>query len=187
MPHILHASGQGHGINWWHLGSAYKDAPALGWLLITFMIFVYALARVIKKPLSLYLQMRSKDIRQQIEEGVRAKKESEEKLRSYEAKLQSLDSEIEIMRTHFLEQAEAEKRERERSAKELETRIMREADDTIKANYERQKNRLAEEVVEKALVIAEQVITGSKRKDVDSALKSSFVHDLSHSAKEVRQ
>jgi F-type H+-transporting ATPase subunit b len=187
MPGILFASSQDHGINWWHLGSEYKDAPALGWLFITFMIFIYGLVRAIKRPLSLYLETRSKDIRQQIEEARRAKVESEEKLRAYEEKLRSLDSEVDKMKAHFHEQAEAEKRERERVTKDLEARIVRETDDTIKANYERQKNRLAEEVIEKAMSMAHKVIAEEKRDHVDSALKGALVQDLSNLAKEVRQ
>lgn len=178
MPSLVFASSD-HGINWWHLGSAYKDAPALGWLFLTFLIFVYALVRVIKKPLSLYLEVRSKDIEKQILEGKQAKAESEAKLRLYEERLRSLDREIEIMKESFLKQAEAEKHERERQVQDMEKRIIKEAEDTIKADYERQKNRLAEEVIEKAVYLAEKTIELEKRSLVDKALKNALIHDLS--------
>lgn len=169
----------GHGeINWWHLGSAYSEAPALGWLFITFFIFVFGLIYAIKKPLSLYLETRSKDIRKQIEEGKEAKLESEKKLRLYEEKLNSLDREIDRLKNNFEEQAKAEQLERERLLKELEGRIAHEADDTIKASYERAKNNLAEEVVEKALKIASATIASSRLTEVDGILKRAFIEDL---------
>lgn len=177
----LMASESGHGINWWHLGSAYKDTPALGWLTITFIIFVYGVSRAVKKPLSLYLEMRSKDIRQQIEEGRLAKIDSEKKLKLYDEKLQSLGQEIEKMTASFTEQAQAEKRERERLAKEMAARILRETDDTIRNNIERSRNRLAVEVIDRAIMLAEQTIAEEKRDQVDEFLKRSFLNDLKSS------
>lgn len=187
LPTFLHASeNAGHAeINWWHLGSAYKDAPALGWLTITFAIFVYGLVRMLKKPLSLYLETRSKDIRRQIDEGKRLKEESEAKLAHYEERLKSLDAEIERLKAAFHEQAAAEKVERERVAKEMEVRILQDAEDTIKASYTRSRNRLASEVINRALFLAEETIARSKREQVDEALKNSFIDDLKAAAKEV--
>lgn len=174
-----------HAINWWHLGSAYKDAPALGWLTLTFLIFVYLIVRMVRKPMSLYLETRSKDIRRQIEEGQLALKESQDKLRVYEEKLKSLSQEIENLRASFIEQGQAEQKERRRRTEEMRTRILEEARDTIKANFERSKNRLADEVITKAMVMAEETILLKKRDQVDSHLKDLFIDDLRTSAKEV--
>ena len=58
-------------VNWWGLGGEYSEAPAMGWLLITFVIFVYVMARVIKKPLASYLETRSKDIQKAVEEAAK--------------------------------------------------------------------------------------------------------------------
>ncbi|MDA0713437.1 MAG: hypothetical protein O2897_05575, partial [bacterium] len=48
--------GENLGINWWGLGSKYSESPAMGWYLITFIIFLGALYYSIKKPLNLYLE-----------------------------------------------------------------------------------------------------------------------------------
>lgn len=180
------ASSHSGEINWWHLGAEYKDAPALGWLTITFIIFVYMLARVLRQPLSLYLETRSKDIKKQIEEARIAKEASVAKLKLYEEKLRTLDQEIDKMKKAFIDQAESEKRERVRIAKETEERILREADDTIKANFEKSKLKLADEVVAEALVRAKETILNQKREEVDAFLQASFVSDLKASAKEVQ-
>ncbi len=178
----MFASEATHGINWWHLGAAYKDSPALGWLTMTFVIFVYGVCRVIKTPLSLYLETRSKDIRRQIEEGRLAKIESEKKLKLYDEKLRSLGQEIEKMKENFTEQAHAEKLERERQAREMEVRIIRDTEDTIRANIERTKNRLAEEAIVQALHLAERTIAQQQRDQVHEFLKGNFVTDLARTA-----
>ena len=174
----LMAEDHGHGgINWWHLGSEYSEAPALGWLFITFFILVFGLIHVIKKPLGLYLETRSKDIRKQIEEAQFIKIESEKKLRAYEEKLGALDQEITRLKDSFSELAKAEKAQRERLLKELETRIAKDADSTIMANYEKAKNQLAKEVIEKAMKLASATIA-ERRDEVDGVLKRGFINDL---------
>lgn len=174
-----------HSINWWGLGSQYKDSPALGWLTITFLIFIWILVRSIKKPLSLYLETRSNDIRKAIEEGKEARLRGEEKLRLYEVKLQSLDQEIAKLKSSFMEQAVAEKAEKERLAEEASVRILKDTKDTIKANYERSKNRLAQEVIRKALADAQKTIMENERAPMDDYLKERLVSDLKSAAKDV--
>lgn len=177
----------GEGINWWHFGAAYKDAPALGWLSLTFLLFIALLLKAISKPLGLYLETRSKDIRKAIEEGARIKKESEEQLASYEARLSSLSDEIEAMKKQFQEQAESDRKEKMRLTKELEIRIMKDAEDTIKADFTRSRNRLAEQVVEQALRKTQEAILASNLNEVDGYLKKQLIFDLGNKGGEVKQ
>lgn len=181
----LFANEAHHGINWWHLGSEYKDAPALGWLSITFLVFVYCIIKAVKKPLSLYLETRSKDIKRAIEEGQKAKAQAQEQLANYEQKLASLSKEIERMKQQFLEQAEAEKKEKMRLAHEIEQRIVRDTEDTIRANYTRAKNRLAQEMIELALQHAQKHIVEHQREDMDQLLKKQMITDLSTYGRDV--
>lgn len=176
-----------HHINWWGLGSEYSDSPAVGWLIITFLIFIYALARAIKKPLALYLETRSKDIEHKIQEGQRAQLDSEAKLRLYEQKLNTLGDEIHKMKAAFDEQAQREKEEKERHLKELEERIRREAEDTIRAEYGRSKNRLSKETIAQAISLAQQNIMDGKVDQVDDFLKKSLLQDLNQTAGEVHR
>lgn len=188
FANVVVASEATHGgINWWHLGPSYKEAPALGWLTITFVIFVVGVSRAVKKPLSLYLETRSKDIKRQIEEGRLAKIESEKRLRLYDEKLNSLGQEIEKMKQNFLAQANAEKEQRKRQAEETEARILRDTEDTIRANIERSRNRLAEEVIARAMKQAEATIAEQKRDAIDELLKDSFIKDLRVSAAEAKR
>lgn len=172
------SSGVDQGINWWGLGSQYKDSPALGWLTITFLIFIYAIVRTVKKPLSLYLETRSKDIRRQIEEGMQARKDSEEKLKMYEKRLKSLDDEVDKMRESFSKKAQAEEKERQRLVKIIEERTAKDTKDTIRSEYERSKNNLAKEVVDEAMKIALATIKSEKYHEIDNVLKTSFINEL---------
>jgi len=175
------SSGSGHGtpeVNWWGLGGQWSKAPAMGWLLFTFVIFVWIMARVIKKPLGNYLETRSKDIQRALEEGQKAKQEAAQKLKNYEEKLNSLDSEIAKMKATFAEQAKAERVLKEHATKESTARILKDAEDTIKAEFERSKNRLAEEVITGALAKAQASILQSHLPEVDSYLKQSLITDI---------
>ncbi|MCA9507384.1 MAG: ATP synthase F0 subunit B [Myxococcales bacterium] len=182
---LVYASETSHGINWWHLGSEYKDAPALGWLTLTFLIFIYAMGRIIQKPLSLYLETRSKDIKRAIEEGQRAKAQSQKQLEEYEHKLKSLSQQIDEMKEHFREQAEAEKKEKIRLAKEVESRIMQDTEDTIRANYVRSKHKLAQEVMELAILGAQKKLSQTQQDEIDQHLKKQLLNDLSTHAREI--
>lgn len=173
------------GINWWHLGSEYKDAPALGWLSITFAIFLIVLGRTIKKPLALYLETRSNDIARAIEEGKKAKLLAEEQLATYDQKLKSLSQEIEKMKALFMEQAALEKNEKQRLAKETEARIIKNTDDTIRANWTRMKHHLAEEMVGLAISSAKKQVLANQRETMNSHLKRQLIADLPATVKEV--
>ncbi len=179
-----HANEASHGINWWHLGSEYKDAPALGWLTITFVIFVFFIGRAIKKPLSLYLETRSRDIKRAIEEGQKAKLASAEQLAMYDQKLKSLSHEIDKMKALFAEQAAAEKSEKLRLAKEMESRIIRNTDDTIRNNIIRTKNKLAEEVIALAVASAQKSLLENQPAQMDQHLRNQLMRDLSTHAPE---
>lgn len=179
------SSSEHHPINWWGMGAEFKDAPALGWLTLTFLIFIFALIKAVRKPLSLYLETRSNDIRKAIEEGQRARSEGEEKLKLFEEKLRGLDQEIENLKKTFREQAQAEKIEKERLAREASERIIKDTKDTIKASFERSKTRLAEEVIRTALAEAQKTIMENQRAPVDAHLKERLVAELKSAAKDV--
>lgn len=182
---LLASSNNHDAINWWGLGSEYKDAPALGWLIITFALFIWILVRAIKKPLSLYLETRSEDIKKAILEGQEARLEGEKKLKLYEEKLAGLDREIEKLKKSFMEQAELEKREKEKLAKEASARIIKDTQDTILANFARSKNKLAEELIKKALKDAQKDIMEHEQSTMDERLKERLLVDLKTAAKDV--
>lgn len=184
----LATSGEGsHGVNWWHLGSAYKDAPAIGWLSITFIIFVWGIVVAVRKPLSLYLETRSKDIRRKIEEGQFLKAESEKKLAEYESKLKSLDAQIASLSQAFSETARAEKEEMIRLLGEAEGRIQKEATDMIAAEYARSKNRLSKEVMEVAITKATAKLRSGDLESLNKNLTSDLIADLKKMTKDENQ
>lgn len=178
-------SGSGHhSINWWHLGSAYKDAPAIGWLTLTFLIFVWLVGRALKKPLGLYLETRSKDIQRQIEESRVLKMESEKNLLAMEEKLGLLDQEIAQLNKQFIEQAEAEKKEIARVLAHMKTRTQKETMDNIEAEAARSKNRLAKEVLTVAMIKAKEKLYKSDLKSINTNLARDLLLDLGQFAEQ---
>lgn len=182
------SSGSGHhDINWWHLGPAYKDAPAIGWLTLTFLIFLWLVARAVKKPLALYLETRSKDIQRQIEESRVMKLESEKNLQAMDERLRCLDQEITQLNKQFIEQAEAEKKEIARVLAQMKSRTQKETMDNIEAEAARSKNRLAKEVLTIAMLKAKEKLYKSDLKSLNTNLTRDLLLDLGqfadHSAK----
>jgi F0F1-type ATP synthase membrane subunit b/b' len=182
----LAAESAHHSINWWQLGSEHSEAPALGWLTITFLIFVFVVYRAIRKPLGIYLETRSKDIAKSIAEARKAKEESEEKFRIYDEKMKTLAAEIKNLEKNFLEQASLEKTEKERMAQELRARLLRDAEDNIRSSRERLRNRLLEEHFNNAMEHAQDLFALDSTK-YDKELRHMLIKDLRIYAKEVPQ
>ena len=82
-----------HGLDWWSIGAA----------AINFLILVYILVRMGKKPLQSFLVERRQTIEQEIAEASRLKKEAQEKHAEYEARLKALDKEIAVLRQEMID------------------------------------------------------------------------------------
>lgn len=171
-----HAEHSGE-INWWGLGSVYADRPAVGWLFITFFIFIYILVKTLKKPLTLYFQTRSKDIKAQIEESKFLKEQNELKLKECQEKLQSLETEIENLKKTFGAQAQKEEHEIMQKALLTSERIKQDMQNMLNANFERTKQRLSKEIVLAAMKKSEEYIKQNSL-DVDENLKKAFVDNI---------
>ncbi|MBN4077405.1 ATP synthase F0 subunit B, partial [Sulfobacillus acidophilus] len=152
------ASNSNAKINWWKIGSEYADTPAFGWYIITFIIFVALVISAIKKPLLLYLQTRSNDIRQQIEEAKLAKKEANERLAQYEQRLLNLDNEIAKMQADFKRQGEKEKEDIKKLAKKIASQITKDAGNSILAEFNHAKDELKSQTAKIVIQEAQEKI-----------------------------
>lgn len=181
-----HAEGGGHGgghgephvANWWHVGSEYAGSPALGLLMITFVIFVVGLVVLVRPKLSVYLENRSDDVRKAIEEAQRARKAAEERARAAEQKLANLEGEMVRLKADFEAQGKAELERVEKLAQEAAARIARDAEDTINAERERAELALRTEAARLALDLAETRIRGALNADDDARLQRALVAGL---------
>ncbi len=160
-------------LNWWGLGSAYKESPAIGWTLVTFTIFVGLLFRFVKKPAALYLKTRSENIKNAIEEAKIAKLDAAAKLKQYEQRLLELDAEILKMRTDFQHQGEQERARLKQEAEKIAEQIRRESQESLKAEISRAMLALKQEIADKILRAAQQDLALTPEQD--AKLCASFV------------
>lgn len=166
-------------INWWGLGSAYREAPALGWYILTFAIFVAGLISFIRKPLSLYLEARSMDIRKAIEEAKKAKEAADLQLREYEKRLLKLDDEIVQMRADFKTQGEIEKARLKESAEKMALLIAKETEETLLTEMRQAAAALQKQAVEEIVGLARQRLESKMTEEMDLTFRESFRQEIS--------
>ncbi len=172
--HVPHLSD----INMWGMGEKYADMPALGWLTITFFIFVAVVVTFARKPLSTYLETRADTVERAIAEATRAKNDAERRARDAEAKLAALDTEVRAMKADFEAQGKADAERIEKAAAEMSLKIAKDAEDTIGAEIQRAREQLRAEASKLALALAEERIKGLLNDADDARLKTSLINDL---------
>lgn len=170
--------GENHGINWWGLGSKYSEAPAMGWYLITFIIFLAALYYAIKKPLNLYLEARSNDIRLAIDEAKIAKAKAEEQFAVYQARLMKLDDEIVQMNADFTKLGDQEKAIIKADADKIAAQIMKDAGAVIAAESERAEFNLKHAISREVIELATKELIKNMTPQIEAGLKEDFIKDL---------
>lgn len=178
-----HGGGSGevhhpHVSNWWGLGEQYKETPALGFLTITFFVFLTGLILLAKKPINIYLENRADTVKKAIEEARRAKDDAERRAREAEAKLAALDDEVRRLKGDFEAQGKAELERLEKVGREAAARIAKDAEDTIAAETERARQVLRAEAARLALETAEQRIRAAVTPDDDARLRQALVQHL---------
>jgi F-type H+-transporting ATPase subunit b len=175
--HVAHH--EPHIANWWGIGEAYAETPALGWLTLTFLIFAGGIVYFVRKPLSQHLVTRADIVERAIAEATRAKEDAERRAREAEARLAALDDEVRRMKSDFEVQGRAEAERIEKAAVEMSAKIARDAEETIGAESERARESLRAEASRLALQLAEERIKGLLSAADDDRLKRSLISDLS--------
>ncbi len=139
-----------HGPKGWVATDTYK--------VMNFTVLVVALFFLLRKPVAQALSSRIKGIQDQLDELEVKKKEAEKKLAEYNEKLSLLDKEAEKIVAEYIKQGnEAKARileEAESEAEKLEAQARR----NIDSEFKQAKSKLQEEIFEKALIKAEEII-----------------------------
>lgn len=168
-----------HVQNWWDmLGEQNAEAPAIGWLSITFFLFLFIVWRGVRRPLTSYLEARSDEVKNALEEARIAQAEAEARAQEYEDRLARLDDEIDAMKAEFKSQGEAEVKRLEQAGKHAAARIQKDAEDTIAAEYERAQQALKAEAAKIALDLAERDIRAGISAGDLGRLEQTFLDDM---------
>lgn len=162
----------GVAINWWDFGNA--EAPALGWYIITFVIFVALLIHFVRKPLKVYLEARALDIKNAIDEAKKAKEEANAKMAGYESRLAALDEEIKKLKSEFVTRGEQEKANFEKSAAHLAQQITKEAEENLVFEVRHALSVLKTNMADAVVAQAKAQLEASKDRATEAALRNVF-------------
>ncbi len=168
-----------HVANWWGMGEQYASTPALGWLTITFLIFVGIVVFFARPALTRFLETRADVVEKAMAEARRAKQDAERRAKDAEDKLAALAGEVDKMKAEFTAQGHLESQRIAAAAQEASKKIAKDAEDTIGAETERAKEALRIEASRLALQIAEDRIKQMLSVADDDKLKQSLIQGLS--------
>ena len=148
------------------LSASGGDAGAKGWIstdtfrVMNFVVLVVALVFVLRKPLSQALGARITGIKEQLEELEARKDEAEKKLAEYDQKLAQLEKEADKIVDDYIKQGEEAKARILKEAESAAEKLKAQARRNIEHEFEQAKKRLQQEIFEKSLVKAEEIIKG---------------------------
>jgi F-type H+-transporting ATPase subunit b len=170
--------GAPHVANWWGMGPEYAETPALGFLTITFLLFVGLLVYFGARPLRQHLQTRADTVEKAIAEATKAKEAALARAREAEAKLAALDGEVSKMKADFEAQGKAEAERIEAAAADMAKKIAKDTEDMVAAEMARAREALRTEAAKLALQLAEDRIRKMLTVDDDARLRGGLVKDL---------
>lgn len=140
------------------------DAEPKGWVetdtyrVMNFAVLIIALFLVLRKPVSQALSGRIQGIKDQLEALEAQKAAAEKSLSEYKEKLALLDKEAEQLVDEYIRQGKDAKARILKEAESMAEKLKEQARKNIEHEFDQAKATLQAEIVEKALMKAEQII-----------------------------
>jgi F-type H+-transporting ATPase subunit b len=128
---------------------------------MNFAVLAVLLVVLLRKPISQTLNGRIKGIKDQLEDLEKKKKEAERQLVEYNERLTHLDKEADRIVAEYVKQGNDAKARILQEAKASAKKIEEQARKTIAHEFDRAKEQLQAEVLERALAKAEDIIKGN--------------------------
>jgi F-type H+-transporting ATPase subunit b len=168
MSSVAFASSEGGGVhNAW--------LKVYTWKILNFGVLVVAGFLIARKPVAQFFSSRVKSIKDEINELELKRTDAEKKLAEYQTKFKNLDQESKQILEDYIKQGEKAKQrilvEAEAQAQKLEDLAKR----NIEQEFKSAKTRLQQEIVEKALKKAEEVIIASISSDDQDKLVDEYL------------
>lgn len=130
----------------------------LGLRVMNFAVLVFLLVKFCAKPIGAGLAGRRKQIKDEIEDLEARKDAAEKSYREFEAKLASVEKDIDTVVDRAIAQAEIEKAKIIEKAEQAAADIKRQAEMAIQKEIMEAKRTLKDDVAEQAAVLAEELI-----------------------------
>ncbi len=145
------------------------------WKSLNFGILAVAMFFLARKPVAQFFSSRAKGIESEIKELEQKKADAEKELAQYQAKFKNLDQESKQIVEDYIKQGEEAKKriiaEAETQAEKLEDLAKR----NIEQEFKSAKAKLQQEIVEKAMEKAEEIITASISSDDQDKLVDDYL------------
>ncbi len=145
-------NGGGHGVGW---------VATDTYRVMNFSVLAIALFFLLKKPVSQFLNDRIQNIQEQLDDLEAKKSEAEKKLAEYEKKLSTLSNESEKIIDQYKQQGIALKEKILDEAASAAGKLEEQARRTIEHEFKQARQQLENEVLEKAIVKAEEKLKKS--------------------------
>jgi len=141
-----------------------EHGKSKGWVstdtykVMNFSVLAIALFFILRKPVSQALNARVKGIKDQIDELEAKKKDAEKKLAEYNERLSLLGKEAEKVVAEYIKQGNEAKARILKEAEAEAVKLEEQAKRNIEHEFKQAKSKLQEEISEKALMKAEEII-----------------------------
>lgn len=195
--HGAHAEGAGHEahgeeegiVNWWSwdYGATAKDPehrgwpPPFGWALVNFGVFLYLLSRILWRPMKAGIVARHDQIKGELDEATRLRKQAEAQLAEYTQKVANAGQEVEALLVQLRKEADADRARIVAAAEAEARRLKEEADHQIKLEIARARAELRQETVEAALKAARELLVRNVNDADQKQLAERYLTDLERS------
>ncbi|MBU1397528.1 MAG: ATP synthase F0 subunit B [Proteobacteria bacterium] len=150
VPAFCSSGGEGGGTKGWINTDTYR--------VMNFAVLAIGLIILLRKPASNALNDRIKGIREQLNDLETKKLEAEKNLAQYNERLSLLDKEAEKIVVEYIKQGNEAKKRILDAAGDAALKLEEQARRNIEHEFKLARSKLKEEVVEKALVMAEEII-----------------------------
>jgi F-type H+-transporting ATPase subunit b len=141
-----------------------EDGGSTGWgkmdwfRLMNFALLVVLLVFFLRKPISEALSSRIKNIQEQLESLESQKAEAEKQLAKYNDKLSELESEAQKIVEDYIKQGKEAKAKILKEAEAVAQKLQAQARRNIEQEFDKARQELQREVLEKSLAKAEQTL-----------------------------
>ncbi len=155
-----HGADAGHGAAAAHKPSSLSPAKLkdLGWRVVNFIALMIILVKFAAKPIGSGLAARQKKIKDEIETLQQKRAEAEKSYNDFQAKLASVESEIDKIVERAVAQAEIEKVKIIEKAEQAAAAIKSSAEMAIQNEVTEARRTLKNEVADQAAIMAEELI-----------------------------
>lgn len=146
--------------------------------LINLLLFVGIMVFLLRRPLGESLRARREGIRRELMRAQEERNAAVAKLQEVEARLSTLDAEVERIQAQARREAEEERARIERSTEEEALKLREQARREIESAAKAARMELREYAAEQSVRLAEEMVRRDLRPEDDERLMRDYVEDL---------